>query len=225
MADVKISALTETATSAPADSIPIVQGGVTKRIHPGPAGGLDADTVSGYGIGTTAKSVVGDAIDAIREGGLYCTSGVPTNPPWAGENIYLLHLNQGTNYSVQVAFRFSGSTTSDVATRTRVNSTWYSWNIGWSTANDGLGGQPPAPKPRVDPGSKEIATFVHVALGASINVYPSGATASGTWAYNIRQWTVGTVLVNEFSGVAAGNTLLFATGTGFATGWAWRIGT
>lgn len=44
----KISALPVVTASSAADSIPIVRGGVTSRIHPASGGGLDADTVDGY---------------------------------------------------------------------------------------------------------------------------------------------------------------------------------
>ena len=50
----KISSLTEATASASADSIPIVQGGVTKRIHPGSGGGLDAALLGGQSLAQVA---------------------------------------------------------------------------------------------------------------------------------------------------------------------------
>jgi len=44
----KVSAFPVATTSVIADSIPIIQGGANKRIHPGSGGGLDADTVDGF---------------------------------------------------------------------------------------------------------------------------------------------------------------------------------
>jgi hypothetical protein len=44
----KVSAFALATTSSVADSIPIIQSGANKRIHPGSTGGLDADLLDGY---------------------------------------------------------------------------------------------------------------------------------------------------------------------------------
>ena len=50
MANVKISELPSTTDVSTGDYIPVIEGGVTKKVQAGPGGGLDAGTVAGYGI-------------------------------------------------------------------------------------------------------------------------------------------------------------------------------
>jgi hypothetical protein len=148
MADIsKISELPVATTSAAADSIPIVQGGVTKRIHPGPAGGLDADTVSGYGIGA-AKKLTSIDLDTVRQGGAYA-------PGLYGIDVSCTHTpiaSYGT--LVCVGLDEAGSsqlylTVGQQRTFFRYYSSvaWSAWFELWGSGSDGNGGVAPAPKP------------------------------------------------------------------------------
>jgi hypothetical protein len=172
MADTKISALPVTTTSAAADSIPIVQGGVTKRIHPGPAGGFDANTVSGYGIGTLIASTETD-LNNYKTGGKYLTpdvSGmthVPTN--FTSERLFVEVIGAGSSgsYVLQI---ITGAVVRQQILRIFYVTTWYEDIFGNA-------GQPPAPKPQVGgagPGYIQQAVY-----SAPDTVAPAG----GTWMY------------------------------------------
>jgi len=144
MADTKISALPVVTTSAAADSIPIVQGGVTSRIHPGPAGGLDANTVSAYGIGATAAFSAADCNNNTK-GGLYYTDTARANDPFPGSQYgIMLVLPSASGLILQVAF--SISTLGYCKSRLYNGATWSAWVDGITYFSDGNGGQAPQPK-------------------------------------------------------------------------------
>ena len=102
MADqVKISELPVTTSVSTGDYIPVVEDGITKRVQAGPSGGLDADTVSGYGIGTETAPFVTD-LNAITKTGCYSVADNNAQAP-AVVGGTLFHIAGG---ALPMAYRF-----------------------------------------------------------------------------------------------------------------------
>jgi len=185
MADTKISALPVVTTSAAADSIPIVQGGVTSRIHPGPGGGLDAATVSGYGIGVDVSPTTTN-LNSLYKGGKYyyanaCTGAPPQNTSAGVVEV----IGVSSTVSVQIAsicpttnqprqfFRFLAAGTG----------TWFEI---FNAYSDGNGGQPPAPKPIGTGAPYTVGGLKNTTYTAGQTMYSSGYsdnTKAGNYYY------------------------------------------
>ena len=180
MANVKISELATTTTSIGC-YLPIVVSGVTKKIAAGAGGGLDADTVAGYGIGTVAKIVAGNTIDSLVLSGLYASSDFPPTPPWVGENAYILHIERNVTYATQIAFRLCGYDAPGTKIRVR-NSTWGTWREIWNSYSDGNGGQPPAPKIRAQSVGFLIGELVSVHAADGADLFAPAPSGGSTWA-------------------------------------------
>jgi hypothetical protein len=189
MADtIKVSALPVATTSAAADSIPIVQGGVTKIIHPGPAGGLDAGTVSGYGIGVSASPQMATSLDNYRTSGFFYDPGNLTNSP-NGVNAasIIVIAEQNTAWVSQFAiFRFASA--GIVFKIRRFNTTWGAWETVWTPTSDGNGGQPPAPKPTsgTPAGGADAPGQYYSGSVSNASIYNAGpvSKATGQWEFS-----------------------------------------
>ena len=165
MADtIKISTLPVVTTSAAADSIPIIQGGVTSRIHPGPGGGLDADTASGYGIG--GGTIYSDFNAVTGNGAHFKTTATPSNAPVALADYFVgtqWYVNNDANYRVQLCHPLSNTT--GWFWRRMFNTTWEtSWHKIWDDVSDENGGQPPAPKAKAYSSGLTPGEAVSIAL-------------------------------------------------------------
>ena len=110
MADtVKISELPVATTSAAADSIPIVQGGVTKQIHPGAGGGLAADSVPDCGIGAVG-TLVTDFDTITGDGIFFRTTATPAHGPATDYFVgWQLYVSGNVGYKIQFAKRIGSS--------------------------------------------------------------------------------------------------------------------
>ena len=153
MADtIKISALPVVTTSAAADSIPIVQGGVTSRIHPGPAGGLDADTVSGAGIGVNAPKILTNLNTAYLGGNYYYAGATATGSPNVSYNGNIDITPYSSTLCIQKAHVFVGSNAIKEYIRILISDsgTWFEV---FNTYSDGNLGAQPAPKPTASTGT------------------------------------------------------------------------
>lgn len=211
MADtIKISALPVVTTSAAADSIPIIQGGVTSRIHPGPGGGLDADTASGYGIG--GGTIYSDFNAVTGNGAHFKTTATPSNAPVALADYFVgtqWYVNNDANYRVQLCHPLSNTT--GWFWRRMFNTTWEtSWHKIWDDVSDGNGGQPPAPKLTTGTpagGANSPGQGAAASIGAGAIVYYSGATnLTGQWfVYNITYVVATGVIDPPNTGGGVGN--------------------
>ena len=89
----------------------------------------------------------------------------------------------------------------------------------WSSGNDGNGGQPPAPKPRVSIGN--IGHFAKVWSGVDAGL---AAPPGGKWAYWAVKITNNKLWYDDAGGVITGGTAIFSADSGYqSTGWFWRI--
>lgn len=199
MANKKISELATTTTSIGA-YLPIVVGGVTKKIMGGPAGGLDADTVSSSGIGAVAKDIGSDAgaLNAWRGNGKFvCLNGSVTDSPFPGASFWFEQSEQGANYGYQEARKLTGTTSCLIKFRQRISSTtWSVWISIWT--GDSTDGAEPAPKVQVGSSSSVgYGDVVDVASGATYT-FPAG----GSWYFEVV--TYGATLGGAHRGIEAG---------------------
>lgn len=213
MADKKISELA-TATTSIGGYIPIVIGGVTKKcLTNGGAGTLDADTVSGYGIGTINDLGSGYNLDNLKTNGIYSvTSPTGTNAPNVGSQFTVVV----AAYSATVASQWIHGNGGNTWIRNLSGGSWYLFQI-WNAATDGNGGQPPAPKP--------LASYTTFSTGGTAYTMPSGG---GLYKYTMylendaTYWVSADVFVNSgnqcflFNKIAASGNLDIAAGTGLA---------
>jgi hypothetical protein len=179
----------------------------------GPGSGLDADTVSGYGIG--AYTILADnyEINNLIVPGRYAV----TNPYLNGSlflartfGIDVIAYNSGNI----IQFLHVMESVSGFYKRIRSGGTWYP---GTGTATyiydswtDGNGGQPPAPKP-----SRYNATIVQgrwLGYGGTgaCDVYANGTTSAGfteTFSYWYTEYDAAGALVATFDGDVAAASL------------------
>jgi hypothetical protein len=159
----------------------------------GPGSGLDADTVSGYGIGTAAK-VLGDNynFNTTQETGFYQVVTSPTNGP-GGNYWWMLQMNQvASGYQKQIVFNQLDST--QIYFRSKIGGTWdATWQKVWNSGNDGPGSGLDADTvsgygigvedlsvniKNVDLDTLRLGGFYRVSYGAGFH-FPAGVTVEG----------------------------------------------
>jgi hypothetical protein len=153
----------------------------------GPGSGLDADTVSGAGIGATAK-FLGDNYDynnaSTLLSGIYRIGNTPTHGPGFSYGMMLV-MQESTTWMKVVVF---SEVSKAIYSRNLVSGVWDSV---WDCVSDGLnGGQPPAPKP-----SQTTITNGTTTIAAAAN--------SGTWLCNSASGVI-TLKLPQASGCQAG---------------------
>jgi hypothetical protein len=122
----------------------------------GPGSALDADTVSGYGIGAVTDKGSID-LDTLTTNGLYktvnATSPNSTGLPSGWATVIVNTYDSGYVHQILIPTG-SASNLKTLYVRRQENGTWDSaWSQMWGSANDDNGGQPPAPKPRNSTGN------------------------------------------------------------------------
>ena len=143
---------------------------------------LDADTVTGYGIGIVSLPQMSGSVDNYVKGGIYFDPGNLTNSPWGViPSIIIIGGNIGTILAFQLAFRINLN-----QMRIRIlYGSWQAWESVWSPSSDGNAGQPPAPKPTTGTpagGANAPGQALSQSIGAGSTVYYSGASnLAGTW--------------------------------------------
>lgn len=183
---------------------------------------LDADTVSGSGIGVDNQSatlLTTEAnIDAIAKGGIYKFYSA-TVGPFPGAGVSILACPYGAS-----AFNFFAMQNAG-ALKTRYTGQ-ATWRTVWSTANDGNGGQPPAPKPTTGTpagGANGVGQFISIAQSTD---YTVPGTAGTLWAYNLLAIVIATgviVTANTGDGIITGGSTLACPASSIIIGHVWRM--
>lgn len=139
-------------------------------------GVLNADTVSGAGIGVVVLPAIASnaAMQTTIKSGMYLVGYTFANGPWPGEHFaYMLVMSYDTTTTIQVAFCVNQDV-HGLKTRSTINSgaTWTAWNEIFTSTSAGNGGQPPAPKPNATAntiGLWESSTDHHAGVGGTNN--------------------------------------------------------
>lgn len=174
-----------------ADTLNAIAKSATDRAALG-LGTLDADTVSGYGIGVLDPVNLHNVdLDGYMKGGTYYAD----TDDWSGDHfpaagntfgILVVDPMVGTgNYCVQ---RFFDMVTTRWWTRRRAGSGWFGWYEIFTAQTDGNGGQPPSPKPNEtgSSGSYVPGRKLQGSVATGNTLYYSGATnETGTWDIDI----------------------------------------
>jgi len=111
---------------------------------------LDADTVSGYGIGTITAAPDNNMNNLLTNGNFYSgaftysNSTVQIAPDFNGYQSIIEVYGYSSTFVKQVATRLVGS--GETYVRFYIGGSWKGWFALWTSSNDGNGGQPPAPK-------------------------------------------------------------------------------
>jgi len=180
---------------------------------------LNADTVSGYGIGTTAMPQFTGNIDTgLNNSGLFSVmeSSTGTKPSGIDGGFMQVYI-YGANDQMQVLTSYS--TTPRTFVRVKATN-WGAWYEIWNASSDGNDGQPPAPKPTTAEGS--VGEWDVAAIEDQNTT--DWTNPGGTWAYNaIKLNKTSGVLGGAYAGVSSGN-IAGLSGAGFyVIFWLWRI--
>jgi hypothetical protein len=197
----------------------------------GPSSGLDADTVSGYGIGNNGALLTTFASASIPNGKYYGSliTGGPAGPNACVIEV-LNHVGASDEYKVRdvvSALMYEGQRTHGATSAI----TWYQI---FSARTDGNGGQPPAPRPAISPsggadtqGQAGSITY----SGVTADLFPAGVSkASGIWVYLwIGRVTASGAMTGAqggmYAGIVAGNTRIIVSMLAANTydGFFWRV--
>jgi len=183
--------------------------------------GLNADTVSGYGIGTMMYPITSlSVLQALpKKGGIFTFYSV-TEGPFPNEGVRIIILPYDSNTNGYLAISSSGKIKFSIDAST--------WIPVWTSGNDGNGGQPPAPKPSANPagGTNAPGQFLYGTVTAGNQLYFSGTSnQSGTWLILIQTYFNSTGLPDyTLFSLATGGGAWVTVPTGETTNWqAWRI--
>jgi len=153
----------------------------------GPGSGLDADTVSGYGIGVTNSTNLTTDLNTLGVGGIYvCSYDVSQHFPidHNGHVIVLPAASGGGGYFSQIFIsQFNGR----MFRRTKQGGVFLApagadangWVSQWDAISDGNGGQPPAPK--ANRTSAATAGYFQIDDYASASQSMYTPYGNGTW--------------------------------------------
>jgi hypothetical protein len=192
---------------------------------------LDADTVSGYGIGTTAP--IADP-GGLTKGGLTSdTASYGTDSPYPSITYAgIVTIPHDATNIAQFAIPqdvLSGGSSQGLKYRSTSDggSTWTTWKRVWTELNDGNGGQPPAPKPTLTGGL--LGSVIPINTTATGNTYPNGTQVAGSAGDNflvcgVTYTTPGMLLVGTRFTIDAGNNPIVNLSAGQAfNGMSWRV--
>jgi len=182
---------------------------VVSKSHRGAGEELDADTVSGHGIGGFATAKNNQDMNALTTPGIYRITGTPTNIPTTFDADGAVCMVFGENTFVTWQFFFavnsSGTALPGEMYFRCINSIhsggWQAWGKMWNSVNDGNGGQPPMPKPKsyVSGLTQGEVTHANLANGET------WANPGGVWYYKSLWFTTSGGFFDMNSGIATGN--------------------
>ncbi len=182
----------------------------------------DADTVSGYGIGTVCKNINNGSLTTIIASGLYEGTSV-TGGIDASRCFYFVNVIDVNNKAV-LGWRLGSS--EQIYTRSMVSGVWAAaWGTIWSSNSDGNGGQPPAPKPTLstntNPGYVSSNSFA-----AGLNIVAPGAGTDRYVCLVLAQTVSTKNLLPGYCGyypnVAGGATIYTVPADTVSIAWYWR---
>ena len=155
----------------------------------GPGSTLDADMVSGYGIGTISQSyAIGTNLDTdfIAGGNYSIKESTTTGGTWTGitkTGYGLLRVGGtygGSNFGIFQEY-FPIDSVHKYRRYRNSAASWQPWVEFWDASSDGNGGQPPAPKPLGDGTLNAIgSTYSEISVANGAHSIP-GATGSIFW--------------------------------------------
>jgi len=157
----------------------------------GPGSGLDADTVSGYGIGPQDAPLVADlggGTSIPLKNGIYYFGVSCANAPQADMvgTVYCSYTSQSSGRSTQLVVGSGSTYNRRIYTRAYSGGAWSQWDEVWNSYSDGNGGQPPAPKPNLSTNtSPGFTTYVNGPTNSPL-VIP-GISTERFWGYVFTQ--------------------------------------
>ena len=191
----------------------------------GPGSTLDADMVSGYGIGTISQSyAIGTNLDTdfIAGGNYSIKESTTTGGTWTGitkTGYGLLRVGGtygGSNFGIFQEY-FPIDSVHKYRRYRNSAASWQPWVEFWDASSDGNGGQPPAPKPYNVLGAIGVMGAIDVASGGTLTM-PAG---SGTYEWIVL--TYGASVGGYKAGQAAAGVSPAGTASANLTVLTWRI--
>lgn len=172
----------------------------------GPGSGLDADTVSGYGIGVSTNASTETNLNNYKTGGIFLTpdsgsmANVPSGIGGGGRLLIIVGSGGGGSYVTQYIVNV-GSSTFKAMLRAFNGTSWV---------DDGNGGQPPAPKPSSSPAGGANAVGQSIS-GVSTSAVTIPGTSGSLWDFYVISHVIATNVIvssESFFGQAAGGAIL-----------------
>lgn len=100
----------------------------------GPGSGLDADTVSGYGLGTVAKNISGTNLNSLVNTGFYRGNNL-SNAPNSTHYYFVIHIQWNETTALQILYRNSASGYQEVYHRLMNSGAWQPWVTQYNSGN------------------------------------------------------------------------------------------